>query len=106
MKAKKKPIFDQPEDFLPAAVVEPGAGEDRPDDQVEGSLRPRSLTDYIGQEGVKQNLRIAIDAAKQRGDVLGSLPVLRPARTWQDFHGPHHRAGDGGQHPCDDRSGH
>jgi holliday junction DNA helicase RuvB len=70
MKAKKKPIFDQPEDFLPAAAVEPETGGDRPDDHVEGSLRPRSLTDYIGQEGVKQNLRIAIDAAKQRGDVL------------------------------------
>jgi holliday junction DNA helicase RuvB len=70
MKAKKKPIFDQPEDFLPAAAGEPDTDEGRPDDYVEGSLRPRSLTDYIGQEGVKQNLRIAIDAAKQRGDVL------------------------------------
>ncbi|MGE0821782.1 MAG: Holliday junction branch migration DNA helicase RuvB [Candidatus Binatia bacterium] len=44
--------------------------EERPDDLFEGSLRPRTLADYIGQDGVKQNLRIAIDAAKQRGDVL------------------------------------
>jgi Holliday junction DNA helicase RuvB len=70
MKAKKKPVFDQPEDFLPAATVEADAGRDKPEDHVEGSLRPRSLNEYIGQEGVKQNLRIAIDAAKQRGDVL------------------------------------
>src|SRR6476619_4650114 len=71
MKAKKKPVFDQSEDCLPATVVDPHAGGDKPDDQVvDGSLRPRSLADYIGQEGVQQNLRIAIDAAKQRGDVL------------------------------------
>jgi Holliday junction DNA helicase RuvB len=77
MKAKKKPVFGRPEDCLPATVVDPHADGDKPDDQgdkpddqVEGSLRPRSLADYIGQEGVKQNLRIAIDAAKQRGDVL------------------------------------
>jgi Holliday junction DNA helicase RuvB len=70
MKAKKKPVFEQPEDFLPTATAEAETGGDRPDDYVEGSLRPRSLNEYIGQEGVKQNLRIAIDAAKQRGDVL------------------------------------
>jgi Holliday junction DNA helicase RuvB len=71
MRAKKKPVFEQPaEDFLPAAAVEADTSGDRPDDHVEGSLRPRSLNEYIGQEGVKQNLRIAIDAAKQRGDVL------------------------------------
>ena len=40
------------------------------EERLEGSLRPRTLDDYIGQEVVKQNLRIAIEAAKQRGDVL------------------------------------
>ena len=70
MKAKKKPIFERPEDFLPAAVGEVEVGEEKPEDHVEGSLRPRSLNEYIGQDGVKQNLRIAIEAAKQRGDVL------------------------------------
>src|SRR5581483_4635556 len=72
MKAKKKPAADRTEDFLPTATIDPEAdtGGERPDDHLEGSLRPRSLADYIGQEGVKQNLRIAIDAAKQRGDVL------------------------------------
>ena len=37
---------------------------------IEGSLRPQYLTDYIGQEKVKENLKIYIEAAKQRGDAL------------------------------------
>ncbi len=44
----------------------------------EVSLRPRGFEDYIGQEGVKANLQVAIDAARGRGDVLDHLL----------FHGP------------------
>ena len=51
-----------------------GGGERR----LEGSLRPRSLADYIGQENIKQNLQIAIQAAKQRGDVLDHLLFYGP----------------------------
>lgn len=40
------------------------------DIKIEGSLRPQYLTDYIGQEKVKENLKIYIEAAKQRGDAL------------------------------------
>ena len=40
------------------------------DIKIEGSLRPQYLTDYIGQEKVKANLKIYIEAAKQRGDAL------------------------------------
>lgn len=46
--------------------------------QIESSLRPRTLSEYIGQDVVKQNLRIAIDAAKQRGDVLDHLLFCGP----------------------------
>ena len=46
--------------------------------RLEGSLRPRSLADYIGQESTKQNLRIAIEAAKQRGDVLDHMLFYGP----------------------------
>ena len=38
--------------------------------QLENSLRPRSLEEYIGQETLKTNLRIVLDAAQQRGDQL------------------------------------
>ena len=46
--------------------------------RVKGSLRPRSLEEYIGQEGTKQNLAIAIEAAKQRADVLDHLLFCGP----------------------------
>ncbi len=40
------------------------------DQKNEGSLRPKLLTDYVGQEKAKGNLKIYIEAAKQRGDSL------------------------------------
>lgn len=40
------------------------------DKKIEGSLRPQYLKDYIGQEKIKSNLKIYIEAAKQRGDAL------------------------------------
>ncbi len=40
------------------------------DIKIEGSLRPQYLCDYIGQEKIKDNLKIFIEAAKQRGDSL------------------------------------
>ncbi|MFQ5580055.1 MAG: Holliday junction branch migration DNA helicase RuvB [Nitrospiria bacterium] len=38
--------------------------------QVDSSLRPTSLVDYVGQEKIKENLKVYIQAAKNRGDVL------------------------------------
>ena len=40
------------------------------DVKIENNLRPLSLEDYIGQEKVKQNLKVYIEAAKERGDSL------------------------------------
>ncbi len=40
------------------------------DYKIENSLRPKLLKDYIGQEKVKQNLKVYIEAAKKRGDAL------------------------------------
>lgn len=36
--------------------------------ELENSLRPKTLDDYIGQEKAKENLSIYIKAAKQRGE--------------------------------------
>lgn len=45
--------------------------EQIPDEvELEQTLRPKTLKDYIGQGGVKENLRIAMSAAKQRGESL------------------------------------
>src|SRR4051794_27944751 len=40
------------------------------DAQIERSLRPRRLAEYIGQERVKASLSIFIEAAKRRGETL------------------------------------
>ena len=44
----------------------------------EGSLRPQSLKEYIGQQKVKNNLQIFIDAAKQRKESLDHVLLYGP----------------------------
>ena len=41
------------------------------DAKVENSLRPLHLEDYVGQEKVKRNLKVYIEAAKERGNLYG-----------------------------------
>lgn len=48
------------------------------DVQLAGSLRPQTLNDYIGQSKVKENLKIYIEAAKQRGDALDHVLFYGP----------------------------
>ncbi len=48
------------------------------DIRVEPSLRPKTLSEYIGQEKAKQNLKIYIEAAKQRGDSLDHVLFYGP----------------------------
>ena len=48
---------------------------------LEGSLRPQTLDEYIGQEKTKNTLKIYIEAAKQRHDALDHVLFLR-LRVW------------------------
>lgn len=48
------------------------------DKKLEGSLRPQLLTDYIGQVKVKENLKVYIEAAKQRKEVLDHVLFFGP----------------------------
>ena len=48
------------------------------DVKIEGSLRPQMLCDYIGQSKVKENLKIYIEAAKQRGEPLDHVLLYGP----------------------------
>ena len=48
------------------------------DVKIEGSLRPKTLSDYIGQDKIKEALRIYIDAAKQRGEALDHVLFYGP----------------------------
>ncbi len=45
---------------------------------IETSLRPKFLKDYIGQKKVKSNLKVYIDAAKQRNDTLDHVLLYGP----------------------------
>lgn len=48
------------------------------DSKIETSLRPLSLSEYIGQEKAKEHLRIYIDAAKARGEALDHVLFYGP----------------------------
>jgi len=50
----------------------------RPEDQVDHALRPRKLDYLIGQDRVKENLAILIDAAKKRGEALDHVLFYGP----------------------------
>ncbi len=47
-------------------------------DEPDNSLRPHRLEEYIGQEKVKENLRVYIEAAKMRGDTLDHVLLYGP----------------------------
>ena len=48
------------------------------DEEVERSLRPRRLDDFVGQERTKEQLAIALDAAKARGEALDHVLLVGP----------------------------
>ena len=54
------------------------AGATREDDQIELSLRPQSLSEYIGQEKVKENLKVFIEAARGRNEALDHVLFYGP----------------------------
>ena len=53
-------------------------GEIRRDEEAETSLRPRTMAEYIGQEKVKSNLSVFIEAAKKRGESLDHVLLYGP----------------------------
>lgn len=48
------------------------------DEKIESSLRPQKLEDYIGQKKAKENLKVYIEAAKQRGEALDHVLFYGP----------------------------
>jgi Holliday junction DNA helicase RuvB len=64
---------DEPEsDRILSGAALPG------EQPVEYSLRPKLLREFIGQEKVKENLAISIQAAKERGEVLDHILLYGP----------------------------
>lgn len=48
------------------------------DSDIENSLRPKTLDDYIGQDKIKENLKIYIEAARARGEALDHVLLYGP----------------------------
>lgn len=60
-------------------IVNTGADEVDPQEQeLEITLRPRDFKNYIGQQRLKQNLQLAIAAAKKRGEPLDHVLLYGP----------------------------
>lgn len=50
----------------------------REDDAVEASIRPKRLADYLGQQPVREQLSIYIEAAKARGEAMDHVLIFGP----------------------------
>lgn len=56
-------------------LIEPGATED---DAPDAALRPKSLSNFIGQEAVRANLRVFVEAAKSRDEAMDHVLLHGP----------------------------
>jgi Holliday junction DNA helicase RuvB len=59
-------------------IVNPADGEEPQEVELEITLRPRDFANYIGQDRLKQNIKLAIDAAKKRGEPLDHVLLHGP----------------------------
>src|ERR1700756_5782965 len=62
-------------DELPRRIQDP---EVLPDEELDRSLRPRRLEDFVGQEAVKDQLTVSIAAAASRGEALDHVLLAGP----------------------------
>ena len=61
------------------------ATEYLPEDDGDNPLRPRTLREYVGQEKVKENLSVYIDAAKLRREALDHVLLYGPPGLGKSF---------------------
>ncbi|SFL25918.1 Holliday junction branch migration DNA helicase RuvB [Lysobacter sp. cf310] len=57
-------------------IIAPGAS--REDEALEASIRPKRLDEYLGQQPVREQLKIYIEAAKGRGEALDHVLIFGP----------------------------
>ena len=62
---------DDDERFVTSSKIES-------DDQIENILRPKTFDEYVGQTGVKENLKVYISAAKKRNEALDHVLLYGP----------------------------
>lgn len=60
-------------------IIDTGIHDDDADEQIiELTLRPQSFSEYVGQERLKKNLGLAIEAAKKRGEPIDHVLLYGP----------------------------
>ena len=60
-------------------IIDTGIHDDDADEQIiEVTLRPQHFDEYIGQERLKKNLKLAIEAAKKRGEPMDHVLLYGP----------------------------
>ena len=69
--------------------------EDRGDEEAARTLRPRRLSEFVGQGHVREQLAVFLDAAAARGEPLDHVLLLGPPGPRQDDARAHHRRRDG-----------
>jgi Holliday junction DNA helicase RuvB len=76
--AQKKSYVRRAEDDAasPSRVISGAALED--DARLDASVRPKTLSEYIGQKKVKENIAIAVEAARSRGEALDHVLLYGP----------------------------
>ena len=57
--------------------------EDIGEERLENTLRPQTLDEYIGQDKVKENMKIYIEAAKKRNEALDHVLLYGPPVLWK-----------------------
>ena len=80
MVKSKDDIADKPRS-APHKAAAPRLAESPANDEerlLDLSLRPRSLTEFVGQERIKKVLGMSIEAARRRGDVLDHVLFSGP----------------------------
>jgi Holliday junction DNA helicase RuvB len=59
-------------------IVQPKPDDDK-EEEFDNSLRPRDFLNYIGQDRLKKNIKLAIDAAKKRNEPVDHILLFGPA---------------------------
>lgn len=59
-------------------IVQTSSNDDKQEEQFENTLRPKDFENYVGQELIKQNLKLAIAAAKKRGEPIDHVLLYGP----------------------------
>ena len=55
------------------------------EERLENSLRPKTLSEYIGQDKVKENMKVYIEAAKKKRRAFRPCTFIWTSRTWKNY---------------------